>query len=405
MNLLIRLLTVLAAAFILGRLVSKFRLPAILGWLIAGMLLGPHALNVMNLELMDASWYKNIMYLFEFMIGIMIGSELIYRKLKQTGKQIIVTTLWQSLATFVIVSVCFGTIFYILDIPLYVALIFGSIALATAPAPALSIVQEYDAKGPVTDTLIPMAVLDDVLAIFIFITINAIIVSKYSVSSTSVMFSLFTSLLVPIIIGLPIGIIAGKLLNYSKSKKQNLIILLVFIVIGTLVGFLVNNVIIPGSNINFMLVGMAFAATFCNIVNLNKLQSIMESINPMIAFSLIMVIVNLGAPLDYNLIFNAGAFTFIYIVSRAVGKYSGAYMGAKISGMPDTVRKYLGLTLLPHSGVSLVFTGISVVSISQFDPSSAIIIQGTIAAAAVINEIFAVIIAKKGFSLANEIGE
>lgn len=87
---------------------------------------------------------------------------------------------------------------------------------------------------------------------------------------------------------------------------------------------------------------------------------------------------------------------------KAIGKYFGARLGAKATGMPMTVQKYLGLTLLPHSGVSLVFTGIAVSTLSASAPDCAKIIQGTIAAAAVINEIIAVIIAKKGFEWAGE---
>lgn len=70
--------------------------------------------------------------------------------------------------------------------------------------------------------------------------------------------------------------------------------------------------------------------------------------------------------------------------------------------MPACVRKYIGLTLLPHSGVSLVFTGIAVNSLNAFDPDSAIIIQDTIAAASILNEIVAVIIAKKAFEWSGE---
>ena len=58
--------------------------------------------------------------------------------------------------------------------------------------------------------------------------------------------------------------------------------------------------------------------------------------------------------------------------------------------------------MLPHSGVSLVFTGIAVGVLSTPAPECAQIIQGTIAAAAVINEIIAFVMAKKGFEWAGE---
>lgn len=123
---------------------------------------------------------------------------------------------------------------------------------------------------------------------------------------------------------------------------------------------------------------------------------------PILGISLLAAIVDLGAPLDYHLILGAGLYTFVYIAARTFGKYFGARIGAKLTHMPDTVRKYLGLTLLPHSGVSLVFTGI-ICSTLASAPALVQIVQGTIAAAAVINEFIAVIAAKKGFELAGEI--
>lgn len=131
----------------------------------------------------------------------------------------------------------------------------------------------------------------------------------------------------------------------------------------------------------------------------------MDGFNPVLGVAMIVVILNLGAPLDYHLILGAGLFTAIYILARAAGKYFGAYFGASITKSPKTVKKYLGLTLLPHSGVSLVFTGIAVSILATPAPECAKIVQGTIAAAAVINEIIAVIAAKKGFEWAGELNK
>lgn len=147
---------------------------------------------------------------------------------------------------------------------------------------------------------------------------------------------------------------------------------------------------------------MAFSATFTNIISEERLRRLKSDFNPFLAVAMIIVILNLGAPLDYHAIMGAGLFTGIYIVSRALGKYFGAYWGARITRAPRTVRKYLGLTLLPHSGVSLVFTGIAVSILNGADPESSRIVQGTIAAAAVINEVIAVVVAKKGFEWAGE---
>lgn len=150
---------------------------------------------------------------------------------------------------------------------------------------------------------------------------------------------------------------------------------------------------------------MAFSATVANLVPEKELEETLKLYSPLLNLSLVIVIVNLGMPLDYRLIAGAGLFTVVYIVSRAIGKIGGAYLGGKLTKAEPVVTKYLGFSLLPHSGVSLVFTGIATTTLSSFDPSLAAIVSGTIVAAAIINEIIAVIVAKYAFMWAGEIGK
>lgn len=120
----------------------------------------------------------------------------------------------------------------------------------------------------------------------------------------------------------------------------------------------------PFPILNFMLTGMIYSAVFSNRAEEEKLDGLMTICNPIIGGCFTLIILNLGAPLDYHLILDAGIFTAIYILSRAIGKIGGAAIGARISKAPATVRKYLGFTLTPHSGVSLVLTGIAISSLT-----------------------------------------
>lgn len=400
-SLILRLVVTIIIAFFIGKLVSKFKLPAILGWLITGMILGPHALSIVNETLLDANWYNTFIHVLECAVGLLIGTELVWNKIKKTGKQIVITTLTQSLGTFILVSLAFGVIFYFTGIPIYLGIIFGGIALATAPAPALSIVREFKTDGPVTKTLIPMAALDDIVAVIVFFSSISIISAGLSEQKLPA-YMIALVILLPLIIGVATGLLAGIVLKKERNKKETLALLIIMIIFASAIGFFFNNYVMPKPVLNFMLIGMAFSATFSNMISEKRLEEIMNNFNPILGFSMIVVILNLGAPLNYHLILNAGLYTAIYIIIRALGKYFGAYLGASITKSPETVKKYLGLTLLPHSGVSLVFTGIAVSVLSNPAPECAQIIQGTIAAAAVINEIIAVIIAKKGFELAGE---
>ena len=400
----IRWIITIIIAFFIGKLVSKLKLPSILGWLIAGMILGPHALSILDNTILEAGWYENIVHILECVVGLMIGTELVWKKIKKSGKSIIITTLTQSLGTFILVSLVFGIVFYFSEIPIYLALIFGGIALATAPAPALSVVREFKTDGPVTKTLIPMAALDDMVGVAVFFTTIAIVAGKISEQKLPA-YMIPIVLFLPLVIGLATGFLAGLLLKKERKTLDTLVILIGMILITSGIGFIFNNHIMPKPILNFMLMGMAFSATFSNMITEDRLEKIMHDFNPILGISMIIVILNLGAPLDYHLILGAGLFTFIYIVTRAFGKYFGAFFGASITKSPKTVRNYLGLTLLPHSGVSLVFTGIAVSVLAGPDPKSAEIIQGTIAAAAVVNEVIAVIVAKKGFEWAGEFGK
>ena len=249
-----------------------------------------------------------------------------------------------------------------------------------------------------------MAALDDMVGVVVFFTTIAIIAGQVSEQSLpAYMIALF--ILLPLGIGVFTGIFAGVFLKKERKSFETTAILIGMILITSFIGFFFNNYIMTKPILNFMLIGMAFSATFSNMITEDRLEQIMKDFNPILGISMIIVILNLGAPLDYHLILGAGVFTFIYIVSRAFGKYFGAFFGASITKSPKSVRNYLGLTLLPHSGVSLVFTGIAVSVLAGSDPKSAEIIQGTIAAAAVVNEVIAVIVAKKGFEWAGEFGK
>lgn len=397
----VRLIAAVAAAWALGRLLSRLKLPSILGWLIAGMLLGPHGLKLMTGALTGAAWYQTLIHVLECAVGLMIGTELVWKRIKKSGASIIVTTLTQSLGTFLLVSAVFSAVFLLCGIPVYLAFVFGGIALATAPAPALSIVREFQTDGPVTKTLIPMAALDDMVGVVVFFTTIALVAGTVSDQKLPA-YLIAAVVLLPLAIGALVGVPAGFLLKKKRSRPLTLLLLCTAILATAAVGFLCNAWLMPKPVLNFMLMGMAFSAVFSNMVSEERLEEIVRAFNPILGVSMILVILNLGAPLDFHAILGAGLFTAVYILARACGKYFGARAGASLTKAPKPVLRYLGLTLLPHSGVSLVFTGIAVSVLSAPAPECAQIIQGTIAAAAVINEVIAVIAAKKGFEWAGE---
>ena len=293
----LKLIFAVFVAFLFGKLVSKLKLPAILGWLLAGMTLGPHALGLLNEPMMEAAWYTTAESILECVVGLMIGTELIWRKIKK--------------GTFLVVSLVFGVIFGITGVPLYLAFLFGGIALATAPAPSLSIVNEMKTAGPVTSTLIPMAALDDLVGALVFFTVVALVSAHVSTAGIPVLGVLFLVFL-PVLIGAATGFVAGKLLQKAHTASGALAAMLLLLLCSAAIGMVLNQYVLPVPAINFLLIGMAFSTVFANMISEKQLAEIMKVMDPVIGISLIIAILNLGAPLDYHLIFGAGLYTAIY---------------------------------------------------------------------------------------------
>ena len=114
-----RLLLVFLLAFMIGKIASALKMPSVLGFLIAGMIFGPHAINILNQNILDAPLYQNIISLLECCMGMMLGSEMIWQKMKTYGSKIFIITVFQSLMTFFVVSAAFALVFYIVDIPVF----------------------------------------------------------------------------------------------------------------------------------------------------------------------------------------------------------------------------------------------------------------------------------------------
>ena len=196
--------------------------------------------------------------------------------------------MFQSIGTFIVVTLVFGEIFKFMNIPFYVAILMGAIALATAPAPALSIVQEYKAKGPVSGTLIPMAVLDDVVAIVIFFTVISILTATKTDQSTSLLMTLFGRVELPLIVGGIVGWITSFGLKQDKDKISNLVVVFMGVLVSAGLGLFINQQLLSEPLMNFILIGMVFSAVFANLVSEARLVKIMESIEGMIALFLLL---------------------------------------------------------------------------------------------------------------------
>lgn len=379
---------IILVGIIMGKIVGKLKLPEVTGYLLAGILIGPSVF-----KLVPETAIGGLGIISEAALGFIaysIGSEIKLSHLKKAGKSLITITLFESLTPILLVTL---SMIFIFKQSVPFAITIGAIAAATAPAATIMVIRQYNAKGPVVDTLLPVVAMDDGVAIMSFGV--AFTVAKSLIKSGG-KFNFVQALLFPIgeiILALIIGFVIGLALSYlipkMKSEDQLLsaVVGLIFLSIGVGEFF----------NVSTLLVNMMMGITVVNLAeNSVKPLNAIDRITPPIFvafFTLAGVELELGA-LKY-----AGILGLGYLVFRSIGKWGGASIGAKISNSHINVQKYLGFTLLPQAGVAI---GLSMMA-KDVMPELGGTIRTVILASTVVYELIGPLIAKTALIKAGEI--
>jgi len=388
---LINILFLTAAGYIGGELASKVSLPKVLGYLLAGMVVGPFALGFVDVSVLDVPIMKAFLLVSIGFVGYLVGAGIHVDELKKSGSSTFIIGLLEAYVPFVLIS---AFVYLILGWDLISSLVVGAIALATAPAMALSISQEYKTDGPVTRALLPIVAIDDVLAVATFGVIIAFAGSFYSGAEISVI-APFVEILLSIGLGVLAGFVGYYIFRNMKKKVSVLVSSIIVILITLLIGLAVHA--------ELFMVGIAFGVVLVNMFTSTQKKLFEDSTNQLSGVAMIVFMVLIGTTLDITAILSviALAGAVAYVLIRGIGKVGGASIGAKITKSPKTVQKYLGFTLLPAAGISLTFVGLATPVIPV---EYGAILGVVIAAAALVNEVVAVFAIKWAFGKSGEIG-
>ncbi len=363
MSTLLSVSVALLAGLIMTRLFKPLKLPSVTAYLIAGVLIGPYCVGRLGIDgfgFVDAEHVSNLSLVAEVALGFIafsIGNEFRLDELKKTGRQALVIGVLQALAATLFVDLALLLVHIIMPNALSVAqlITLGAIATATAPAATLMVVRQYKAHGPLTKLLLPIVALDDAVGLVVFAVSFGI--AKTLTSGSVDIISILVNPLIEIILSLALGALMGVLLTYlekffnSNTNRLNLTIGMVFLTASlSMLDFHIGAVHISFSS---LLVCMMLGTVFCNICPLSHDLMIASDKWTSPLFALFFVIS--GAELELG-VFTNGAIVIIglvYIISRSAGKYFGSFGSAKLTKCTPNICKYLGITLLPQAGVAL----------------------------------------------------
>lgn len=363
MEILLSLSIALFAGLMLSRLAKLVKLPAVTAYLVAGILIGPYLLGAFGLKGLGFTDMENIKsygLLSDVALGFIafsIGNEFRLAQLKKIGKQATVIGIFQALvATLMVDAALIGLHFIIPDkLPLPSAIILGAVASATAPAATLMVVRQYKAKGPLTDILLPIVALDDAVGLIVFAVSFGI--AKAMLSGRLDILSVIVEPTLEVILSLLLGLVMGLFFSFferffhSRSKRLSMSVTFVFLTVAlSMLEFKVFGVHIAFSS---LLVCMMLGTVFCNTCDFS--EELMDRVDRWTAPLFILFFVISGAELELS-IFKDGIIVLIgvvYIIVRSLGKYIGAFASAKAVKCQESIVKYLGVTLLPQAGVAL----------------------------------------------------
>lgn len=387
---------IILCGFLGGKVINRIKFPAVVGFLLVGVLLGPSLANLLDHDLLKSFNVFNALAL--SLVAYIIGNEMPLDVLKKMGKGLITIIFSESIAAFLAVFI--GV--FLLTKKLHLALIFGAMAPASAPAGTAIVLQEFKARGPLTNALYVVVGLDDGLAIIIYAF--AIAFAKISLMGGHV--SLATMITWPIIeisgsivLGGAMGYICGFFLQKIRKKEDVLPIALAMIFICTGISKYFHLSLIL-ANLTFgMMVATLFRAENRRIIN---------ALTPLVVPIYIIFFVLAGAHLHINHLSALGLLGIMYIVCRIIGLMGGAYVGATMAKSEPVIKKYLGLGILSQAGVAIGLAMLVSQEFSSLGPAGAdvsLLVMNTIAATTIVFEIIGPLATKYAITRAGEIGQ
>ena len=410
METLLAISVALSAGLFMSRVVKPLKLPAVTGYLVAGILIGPYCLGLLGVKGLGFTTTEDVAAMGIIndvalgFIAFAIGDEFRLSQLKKTGKQATVIGIFQAVLTTLLVDAVLIGLHFILGpekLPLSTAIILGAIASATAPAATLMVVRQYKAKGKLTSLLLPIVALDDAVGLIIFAVSLGVAKTLHNgeLSLTSVLVDPLLEIFLSLIMGAIIGYVLSfcEKFFHSNTKRQALVVTAIFLAVAlSKLKYHIGEVHIGFSP---LLVCMMLGTIFCNVCDFSP--ELMEKTDKWTAPIFILFFVLSGAELEFSVFGDLAVVGIgvIYIISRSIGKYLGARVSAGFVHCEPQIKKYLGITLLPQAGVAL---GMSITVMAELG-SEGTIIRNIVLFGVLIYELFGPMMTKMALMKAGEI--
>ncbi len=203
---------ILALGTFSGLLARQFRMPDVVVFLLAGMLVGPGLLGLVDIKA-DSAANQLILIFGSSYILFDGGASIKLRVLKEVWITVLVLATLGVLITAAITGIA---AWYFLGLPLIVALLLGATLSSTDPATLVPVFKQVKIRERVAQTVMTESAFNDAMGAIVTFTVLGIAMGAGEFSATGALLDLFKQSLFGIAIGAVLGYLAAVLIAHEK---------------------------------------------------------------------------------------------------------------------------------------------------------------------------------------------
>ena len=386
MTIILDLALAMVIALLMTRITRLAKLPNVTAYLLAGVLIGPGVLKIINSDAINSlSLLTSVALGF---IAFSIGDEFKLSTLKQIGKPAMLITLFEGVGAVILVD----AVTLLLGFPPAMCVTLGALAASTAPAATLMVVRQYKADGPLTRMLLPVVAADDAIGLIAYsisINIGIALATGASLNFVSTFLIPLGQIILALVIGGVLGFAAALSHRYFRSHTNRMSV--------AIAGVFACTALADMWGLSSLLMCMALGAVYVNLRD--DAERILGCVDDWTYPLFMLFFVISGASLDLGALPKVGLLGVVYIVVRFAGKWIGSYFGAALTKQPDVIKQNIGFALMPQAGVAI---GMATLAAKQL-PGYGTQVQTVILAATLVYELIGPLASKYALQRAGEI--
>lgn len=387
----------LLTAYFTGRIFSRFGLPKLTGYIIAGVISGPYVLGLVTPEMGKS--LKIVSNVATCVIALTAGSELNFKKLAPS-----MATL-RSMTIFAVIGAQFaiaGVLFLMrpllpfldettMEQTLAICFVIGVALSAQSPAVVMALLAETGAEGPLSTVILGSVVLADLVVLIMYsaaasIT-GAVVGGGIDVVETAL--SVIWELLGSMVFGVAIGMLIGQFL--LKVKQGSALFAVVVCVVVAEIGTRIH--------LDPLIVMLAAGLWLENFSRANA-HDLLHGFDAAQLPVFLVFFALAGGKIDIYLLYASLIPVGLIALTRLASFYIGSKIACMQTGAQPIVSKYAWFGLVPQSGLALALALLVQNTFPTFGPAAAVIVFGVVG----INEVISPVVLRMMLVKSGEAG-